>query len=182
MSKDIPGFSSPSASFDEPLKMFDACHRRMERQLATLQRLGRHVAAHGADQEARTAAANTIRYFDTAAVNHHADEEESLFPALLESMAGSDAVCLREITDGLSADHRQFERLWARLRPVLLGISEGTQTAIDPNDIDGFVQAYQRHLQREDSELMPMAERLLDANALAQIGSAMQQRRQMLDN
>lgn len=41
-----------------------------------------------------------MRYFDTAA-RHHEDEEQDLFPALLESMAGSDAVCLRELTASL---------------------------------------------------------------------------------
>ena len=94
----IPGFSAPSAGFEAPLEMLSACHFRIERQCATLRRLVPHLATHGADTEARTAAANVMRYFDTSAKHHHADEEEDLFPALIESMAGSDPVCLRELT------------------------------------------------------------------------------------
>ena len=74
------------------------------------------MAAHGADRQAREAAAAVMRYFDTSARHHHADEETDLFPALIESMAGSDAVCLRELTAALTADHRALEQRWGRLR------------------------------------------------------------------
>ena len=47
-----------------------------------------------------------MRDFDTSARHHHDDEERDLFPALIESMAGSDAVCLRELTAALTAEHR----------------------------------------------------------------------------
>ena len=40
--------SDPAApSFDDPLGMLSACHRRIERQLATLARLQRHLPEHG---------------------------------------------------------------------------------------------------------------------------------------
>jgi len=35
-----------------------------------------HLLARGADQEALTAAIGLLRYFDTSAVHHHADEED----------------------------------------------------------------------------------------------------------
>jgi len=93
---DFPGFSVPAAGTEAPPEMLSACHRRVEHQCATLRRLVPHLAAHGADSAARTATTNVWRYFETSAKHHHADEEEDLFPAPLESMAGSDAVCLRE--------------------------------------------------------------------------------------
>ena len=83
------------------LALLSACHGRISRQCATLERLSRHLPAHGSDAAAQTAAASVLRYFDTAAVHHHEDEEEDLFPALIESMAGSDAVCLHALVDGL---------------------------------------------------------------------------------
>ncbi|RDE50265.1 MAG: hypothetical protein DVS81_12415 [Candidatus Accumulibacter meliphilus] len=51
-------------------------------------------------------------YFDSAARHHHADEEDDLFPALIESKAGSDAICLREVIDGLKADQRALKACW----------------------------------------------------------------------
>lgn len=123
MSISIPGFSSPATSTEAPLEMLAACHIRIERQCATLRRLAAHLAEHGADEQARGAAAGVLRYFDTAAPQHHADEEQDLFPALLESMAGSDPVCLKGMTQGLRDEHRELETAWARLRPRLQAIA-----------------------------------------------------------
>ena len=72
--------------------MLSACHGRVERQCETLLRLVPHLAANGPDQAAREAAQNVMRYFDTSAPHHHADEEEDLFPALLRS-APDDRAC-----------------------------------------------------------------------------------------
>src|SRR5262245_7979997 len=77
-----PMKSGLSPTFEAPLEMLAACHRRIERQCETLSRLVPHLAAHGADGEARAAAAAVMRYFDTSGMQHHEDEERDLFPAL----------------------------------------------------------------------------------------------------
>jgi|GEM_PF-2722120 len=82
-------FSEATApAFDDPLGMLLACHRRIERQLATLARLQRHLPEHGCDVDARAAARGILRYFDTAAPSHHADEEVSVFPRLRGAVPG----------------------------------------------------------------------------------------------
>lgn len=177
MSNALPGFSSPLASTDEPLDMLAACHTRIEKQCATLARLVPHLALHGSDEQAATAARNIMRYFDSAALMHHADEEENLFPELLESMAGSDAVCLRELTQGLSDDHRRLEAGWRRLRPSLADIAKGLPAELSGQDVEAFVISYTEHLRREDQELLPMARRLLGDDALKRLGHAMGERR-----
>jgi hemerythrin-like domain-containing protein len=121
MSLGVPGHSAPTAGFEAPLEMLSACHYRIERQCSTLRRFVPHLATHGTDIEARTAAPHVMRYFDTSAKHHHADEEENLFPALIESMAGSDAGCLRELIEGLSAEHRKIAARWWLVRVVLEG-------------------------------------------------------------
>ena len=141
--------------------MLAACHERIERQCATLRRLVPHLAAHGADEEARTAAGNVLRYFDSAAKHHHDDEEKDLFPALMESMAGSDPVCLRELTDALRADHRALDAVWQRVRASLALVAAGTSAGLSSDDVETLVQGYARHIEREESELLPMAARLL---------------------
>ena len=120
MKRPVPGVPA-AASTEAPLEMLSACHARIERQCATLRRLAAHVESKGADEEARAAAANVMRYFDTSAKHHHEDEEIDLFPALLESMAGSDPVCLRDLTEALTAEHRALHATWRR---VLARLSE----------------------------------------------------------
>jgi len=177
MSLDPPGPASPAVGFEAPLEMFAACHVLIGQQCATLQRLVPHVAGQGADGPARSAAAGVMRYFDTAAVQHHADEEADLFPALLEAMAGSDAVCLRELTMGLAAEHRQLESRWRQVRGTLAQVAAGAATPLDADAIDALVGLYRRHIAREERELLPMAARLLSDELLDRVGRAMRERR-----
>lgn len=173
----LPGHAAPSGSFEVPLEMLSACHQRVEKQCATLRRLVGHLAQHGADAAARSAATAVVRYFDTAAKDHHADEESDLFPALIESMAGSDAVCLRELVDALSADHRQLEAHWRHVRVALQAIATGEAAPLASSDVEPLITLYERHIAREEKELLPMAARLLSDAALDEVGRAMRERR-----
>ncbi len=157
--------------------MLSACHGRIETQCATLRRLVPYLLAHGVDEEARTAATRVMRYFDTAAMDHHADEEDDLFPALIESMAGSDAICLREMIDGLKADHCALKACWRHLRGILERIAAGEQVPLLADDVEALAIRYERHTEREEKELLPMAARLLSDDELARIGRAMRERR-----
>ncbi len=177
MTNTFPGHASPAAGFEVPLEMLAACHGRVQAQCATLLRLVPHVAAHGADRPAKEAASAVMRYFDTAASHHHEDEEQDLFPALLESMAGSDAVCLRELTAALCADHRALEARWRALRRALALVADGEAATLAAAAVQGFVDAYERHIAREEAELLPMAARLLGDAELDRVGRAMRARR-----
>ena len=178
-SRTVPGFHSPAAGADRPLAMMATCHERLGRQCATLRRLLPHLARAGADPEAQEAAQAVLRYFDRASPQHHEDEEENLFPELLESMAGSDAVCIRELTQALVADHRTLQAAWAQLRGPLQAVAEGRSAELPAAQVEAFVALNESHGAREDAELLPMAERLLDDAALARIGDAMRRRRDL---
>lgn len=101
---------------------------------------------------------------------HHRHEEALLFPALLEAMAGSDAVCLRELTEFLAAEHRALEESWQHVCRVLVSIEAGEREAAGlSKSLEAFADRYLRHIQREEEELFPMAARLLTEEELAQI-------------
>jgi hemerythrin-like domain-containing protein len=178
-SRTVPGFHSPAAGADRPLAMMATCHEKLGRQCATLRRLLPHLARAGADPEAQEAAQAVLRYFDRASPQHHEDEEENLFPELLESMAGSDAVCIRELTQALAAEHRTLQAAWAQLRGPLQAVAEGRSAELPAAQVEAFVALNESHGAREDAELLPMAERLLDDAALARIGDAMRRRRDL---
>lgn len=177
MTHAIPGHSAPAIGFEAPLEMLAACHGRVQHQCETLLRLVAHLRSHGSDRPAQEAARAVMRYFDTAARHHHEDEEQDLFPALLESMAGSDAVCLHELTASLCSDHRLLEQRWAVLRHRLHQVAEGDSSTLEDDDVPGFVQLYAQHIAREQAELLPMAARLLSNVELDRIGLAMRTRR-----
>ena len=160
-------------SFDDPLGMLAACHGRIERQLSTLDRLQRYLPEHGADIDARAAARGILRYFDTAAPNHHADEEASLFPRLKRMQPDR---ADRLIAD-LAAEHEALAAKWRRLRPLLTGIAAGTRANLSARQVAEIRTAYAAHIAREESELFPLAAATFDAATLAEIGSEMAARR-----
>lgn len=177
MAVSFPGGPAPAPGADDPLALLSACHGRIARQCATLTRLAAHLPQHGSDATAQTAAASVSRYFETAAAHHHEDEEQDLFPALIESMAGSDAGCLRALVQGLMDEHRRLERLWAPLRQTLAQVAAGRPASLPPEQVQAFTQAYAAHIQREEDELLPMAARLVSDDVLMAIGHAMRARR-----
>ena len=156
--------------------MLAACHLRVQSQCATLLRLVPHMAAHGSDRPAQEAAAAVMRYFDSSARHHHEDEEQDLFPALLGSMTGSQAVRLRDLTTALCADHRALEARWRALRCVLEHVAQGGNITLAAADVQGFVHLYEQHIAREEAELLPMAARFLSSAELDRVGLAMRAR------
>jgi hemerythrin-like domain-containing protein len=173
----FPGFTSPAAGFEAPLEMLSACHGRVESQCQTLLRLVPHLVASGPDRAAREAAQNVMRYFDTSAPHHHADEEEDLFPALLQTLSGTELARLRELIAALQAQHRELERAWAELRRKLEGICHGTMRELDADEVGRLVDLYRSHIEREENELLPLAARTLDTARLDIVGRAMRLRR-----
>jgi len=169
-----PLLTDPTApSFDDPLGMMAACHRRIERQLATLSRLQRHLPENGCDADARAAARGILRYFDAAAPNHHADEEESLFPRLEQALAVRPVTLMAELED----EHATLEAQWNKLRPLLAAIAAGQRANLPPKQVADIAAAYATHIAREESQLIPLAERTFDAATIAQIGKEMAKRR-----
>lgn len=163
---------SPAASFDDPLGMLRACHGRIERQLATLERLQRHLPEHGIDAQARSAARALLRYFDHAEPNHHADEESSVFPRLLAR-----APAARDLVARLKTEHEQLGVNWRKLRPLLAGIASGQRGNLPPALVHEVQRRYDEHLAIENEALLPMCAERLTTEELAAIGAEMAARR-----
>lgn len=155
--------------------MLAACHERIEDRLQVLQRLRDHLPQHGCDQQARQAAANILRYFDTAGAQHHEDEENDLFPRLSANALADPP--LLELIDSLRDDHRDMRKAWDALRARLQDVREGRCEQIEPVLVQRFVALYRRHIEREEAELLPCAERLLSAEEMTAVGAAMASRR-----
>jgi hemerythrin-like domain-containing protein len=151
----FPGFEAPAVGFEQPFEMLSACHDRVRRSLALLGRLCEHLPAHGADAQARQAAADVLRYFSLAAPAHHEDEERHVVPAL---QALGDEASLRT-AQRLLDDHAEIRAAWARLAPLLHEVSAGEpppQPALDAM-AQRFITLHDRHLPFEDELAFPAA-------------------------
>ena len=162
---------SPAPDFDDPLGLLAACHQRMLDHCALLERLPAWLSDQGIDDDARHLAERVLRYFDTAARHHHADEEEDLFPLLRSNTA------LVSLLDTLEREHATLEDAWRRLAPLLKDILDGRTAPELDTTIGAFVIAYRQHIDRENTELLPAAGRLLTPAQVTALGQAMANRR-----
>ena len=168
----------PAPGFDEPLEMLAACHERIEEQLATLERLVRHLETRGCDADARAAAQAVLRYFDTAGALHHQDEDEDLFPLLRSHAVRRERPEVAGALDELEREHATMHAQWTRLRTRLLAITEG-EARIDPEDVARFAWLYRRHMERETAAVLPFAREALGEGERAALGERMAARRKI---
>ena len=150
MAVTLPGFNAPAVGFEQPFAMLEACHERVQRTLGLLQRLRDHVRAQGADEQARQAERDVLRYFDLAAPLHHEDEELHVFPLLL-AQGAPDVVALCD------------------------GDAQPLGAAGDA--LDRFASRYAGHIAAEEGAAYPAAAALLAQDALAAMGREMAARR-----
>ena len=173
----LPGLHTPGVGFEQPFEMLEACHERVQRSLALLQRLVDHLGRHGHGADTRAAAADVLRYFDLAGPQHHLDEERHVFPALRRHPD----LRVRQAVAELQADHLRLNADWQRLRAVLLAWRDAEAppavTEADQALVQAFVAVYARHIPLEESLVYPAARPLFDAQALREIGEEMALRR-----
>jgi pyridoxamine 5'-phosphate oxidase len=137
-----------------------------------------HLETRGCDAEARSAAQAVLRYFDTAGVLHHRDEDEDLFP-LLRALAGMRRRPeVAAVLEELEREHESMHAQWQRLRARLLAVERG-EPRIDPEEVTRFAWLYRRHMDREAAAVLPFAREALDAAQRAALGERMAARRKI---
>jgi hemerythrin-like domain-containing protein len=172
-------FAAPAPSFDEPLEILAACHERIEAQLCTLEKLIEHLPAKGCDRSAREAATQVIRYFDTAGIEHHRDEDEDIFPLLRRLAAERDRPEVSAVINGLEEDHSTMEAQWSRLRERLQEVAGGRAARLDAEDVGRFAWLYRRHMEKEAALVLPFAREAVSETERAVLGSRMAARRRI---
>jgi hemerythrin-like domain-containing protein len=169
----------PESGFDNPLGLLSDCHRRIEQFLKVLIQVCE--AADGAPLPPPQIAAlqNALEYFRTSAPKHTADEESSLFPRMRASTDGRAALdCMAKLESDHQAANRDHQWVEALAQAWL------ANATLDAPHLREMQQALQRlagmyagHIAIEDHELFPLAARVLPADALAEVGREMAQRR-----
>ncbi|WEF31415.1 pyridoxamine 5'-phosphate oxidase [Pseudoduganella chitinolytica] len=163
--------------FDQPIAVLKHCHDKIRKQLKTLQNLLAHLPRDGADAAAQGAAQAVLKYFNTAAHLHHADEEQDLLPMLEATATGADLELIRDLKPQILAQHQQMDRDWHVLNAQLERIAAGSSTELSADDVARFVQSYTAHMETEESHVAPMAKRLFSPAQMQVMGDAMQRRR-----
>jgi hypothetical protein len=161
----------------DALLLHQACQQRILQRCEMLQLLVKTIQESAADDRTGIALDVLSRSFEATLALHRLDHEMDLFPALEESMAGSDALCIREMARGLGEQHRALEAQWWQVRAALADFLEGRRGDLPIAEADALLALCRHLVAFEDQELLPMARRLLDEPALQRLKQAMRERR-----
>jgi len=156
------------------------CHRRIERFLRVLVSVARQNGGP-LDEEQTTALTTSLRYFRDAAPKHTADEEDSLFPRLRQ-IGGVEAIALLQRLESLEREHEcaskvhdevdQLGRRWLDQRRLTEGEASRLSALAGQLEI-----LYRRHIEIEDSEVFPVAAKVLSTVDRVSVGAEMASRR-----
>ena len=156
-----------------PVDDFSDCHAGILsglRAFATLPPLAQ------AARRAREVAQKTMAIMGDAMLEHHKQEEEELFPAVLRSAEkGDEHDQVQSLVWRLTDEHREIEDLWKRLRPDVSRIAAGKTVELRQELVDVLVSGYRHHAQTEERYFLPLAHEILgrNGNHMAALGLAL---------
>lgn len=159
-----------------PLSGFSRCHASILPQLDALAELPALLAAAA---RARAVATATLALFREQVLDHHAEEENELFPAVLRSaMPGDEYATAQALVQRLTAEHRTLEALWKRVKGAVGAAAKGKPVHIDSDAVAELVRSFSLHARLEEEEFLPLAETILgrNGNHMAALGLALHMR------
>jgi len=107
-----------TSTSETPLHDFANCHVGILSKLDTLSALPALVDAAA---QARRTAQEVLDFFRPAVFEHHAQEEEELFPAVADSARfGDERQRVWALAHRLTTERRELEVQWKRLEPGLM--------------------------------------------------------------
>ena len=173
--------ASTQGRLAQPLQPLTDCHRRIEHFLQVLWLVV--IPTHEKDVTPEQAWALTwaLQYFREAAPRHTEDEEKSLFPRLRVS-AALEATEVCEMLDALEADHAHMQELQHQMDDAgLQWLRSGHATRFQRTQmyvwLEELHELYQRHIDLEEIEIVPLAARTLNAGQIRSIANEIRTRR-----
>lgn len=132
----------------------DRCHVQIHENLARLAALARQIAVSGIDAQIEKQAGEIEAFFSGVAREHHAEEEKTVFPPLLDS---GDAELIAAVRS-LQQDHGWIEQDWIELAPQLRAVASGYHW-VDPAEFEHALQVFialcEGHIALEETLIYP---------------------------
>ena len=124
--------------------------------LVEARRLG--DGADGEDSERRAVTAGFVRFFSTETVRHFREEEERLFPALVDGDGDSSELLVQALLE-----HQRIHALVGRLER---GLAAGKTDAATMRELAELLEA---HVRLEERRLFPLIEQVVPEEALSRL-------------
>ena len=167
----------------EPLNEFSGCHATIVSNFGDLKSLLRLLREAPESSEVRQLAKQQLAFFRDVVFEHHAEEEQALFTAVMEcAEKGEEADQARQAVRRLVAEHRQLEASWAQLEPAIRRLAKGRRADLDIEQAEDLAMRYMAHAAYEEQYFLPLSARILSRNEMSALGLALHMRHQDEDS
>ena len=169
--------SIQSAAFEQPLELLLSCHKKITHFSAALYKIVLAVQQEGWNDNYALSADQIRRYFNIAGVEHHLDEEQHLFPAILalpDKNPGKKTE-ISTLIQRMIAEHGETDAQWHLLDTMLAQRSEDFITLEKLSR--QFKAEMHEHARIENKIIFPYATQHISAAEFKTMGLAIAHRR-----
>jgi hemerythrin-like domain-containing protein len=148
--------------------VLDVHHRQTIFTLGKLAALVARLTRREADAEARAMAREIVQFFSTTARQHHEDEEQHVFPSLLDS---GDPQLVQAVLR-LQQDHHWLAVDWLEISAPLNAVANGQSIDLDQlrEMAQVFIALSHDHIALEESCVYPQARSRLQERERRRLG------------
>lgn len=161
--RSIPTMTTSTAP--TPFAALDACHQNIQKNLDRLQLLIGQIEKGALTEDSRRSALEIANFFTTEARQHHAEEEEDMFPGMLKRGNAERVAQIRSLIE----DHFWIEKYSHDLMPMLAALGASSESSesgkpAEPVDSAAMLKTAQlfhalccRHIEFEETMIYPQA-------------------------
>ena len=165
-------------NFDEPIDALEICHENITKRMKTIAALAEQVEREGfpALQEQRETWRELFSFITHNISKHSRDEEEGLFPMLRATIGEKIDALERDHEWAEEAEHfliKEFDAMIDGQTPTMERLATFTWRA---RELSTF---YQRHIEQENSIILPAARASLSEEQLRSLGNLMRSHRKL---
>ncbi len=167
-------FTDPATDFSNGLQVLQDYHQDFLDRGAQLVTLASQIQQQGMNEEVANRCMDMYCHYSHATHLHHKDEEEALFPLLVDQSS-----LIIGMVERLMMDHEEIEESWNELAKKLSQPETITNYDLLLNQTQSFEKILREHLTREDEDFSPQIKKILTADQLKQAGKKMSELRHL---
>ncbi len=170
--------TNDSPTFEQPLSLLRSCHDKIIHFSSSLYKLSQALHKDGWTPQLETSADQIRHYFNVAGPEHHKDEEEHLFPAVIAldpECTQAQSMELITLINTMIKEHVESDLLWEELDKML------AERTAEFNTLEQMAQQFARsmseHARIENEQIFPYAEQHISEDLFKEMGQAIAKRR-----
>lgn len=167
-------FIDPATDFSSGLQVITDYHQDFLTRGLQLVELAKEIQQQGMTEDLANRCMDMYCHYSHATNLHHKDEEEALFPLLVDQSS-----LVIGMIERLIMDHEEIEDSWSKLAKQLNKPETITNFDFLVHQTIEFETILREHLTREDEDFSPQIKKILSAAQLQKAGNKMAELRHL---